>query len=249
MAGAQTLETRLRHHNLKSFMDFHQHYKIMKAYRFLLLLILSVVAASCSDEEGLGSLYQPADAIDVKAYCTNVKTDILPFAMPEMIRFQLILTHDEEASATRESENERLEKEILDYALSHKPTYKFIPHYVSVYDDSVEEIKITANKTLFGIEAGEELNSHFSATAIEVNSVVTYSNSRKSIKYLQQLSPNLYSPINSVLGPKYMLLTGIRFAAHKIPEYYDYDDVTITVYLRLTSGAEFTSEMNIPFYN
>ena len=220
----------------------------MKAYRFLLLLLLSVVAASCSDEEGLGSLYQPEDFIDVKAYCTNVKTDILPFAMPEMIRFQLILTHDEEASAARESENERLEKEILDYALSHKPTYRFISHHVLVYDDSVEEIKITANKTLFGIEAGEELNSHFSATSIDNNSIVTY---REGIvESVKQREPDLFSSVvNGIMRPEYMLLTGVCFMAPDIPEYYDYDDVTISVYLRLTSGAEFTAEVEIPLYN
>ena len=224
--------------------------KIMKAYRFLILLLFAAIATSCDDKDETGSFYQLEEFIDVKAYCKRVQAEALSFdySMYKMLKFRLIFVHDEEASTARESENERLEKEIYDYILDHEPMFDHIPYYVSVIDDSVEEIKITANKTLFGIEAGEELNSHFSVTSIDNNSIVTY---REGIvESVKQRDPDLFSPVvNGIMRPEYMLLTGVCFMAHDIPEYYDYDDVTITVYLRLTSGAEFTAEVEIPLYN
>ena len=224
--------------------------KIMKAYRFLILLLFAAIATSCDEKVETGSFYQLEEFIDVKAYCKRVQAEALSFdlSMYKMLQFRLIFVHDEEASTARESENERLEKEIYDYILDHEPMFEHIPYYVSVIDDSVEEIKITANKTLFGIEAGEELNSHFSATSIDNNSIVTYRDG--VVESVKQRKPDLFSSVvNGIMRPEYMLLTGVRFMAYDIPEYYDYDDVTITVYLRLTSGAEFTAEVEIPFYN
>ena len=212
--------------------------------------MFAAIATSCDDKVVIGSFYQLEEFIDVKAYCKRVQAEALPFdySMYKMLKFQLIFVHDEEASTARESENERLEKEIYDYILDHEPMFEHIPYYVSVIDDSVEEIKITANKTLFGIEAGEELNSHFSVTSIDNNSIVTYREG--VVESVKQIEPDLFSSVvNGIMRPEYMLLTGVCFMAHDIPEYYDYDDVTITVYLRLTSGAEFTAEVEIPLYN
>ena len=212
--------------------------------------MFAAIATSCDDKVVIGSFYQLEEFIDVKAYCKRVQAEALPFdySMYKMLKFQLIFVHDEEASTARESENERLEKEIYDYILDHEPMFEHIPYYVSVIDDSVEEIKITANKTLFGIEAGEELNSHFSVTSIDNNSIVTYREG--VVESVKQREPDLFSSVvNGIMRPEYMLLTGVCFMAHDIPEYYDYDDVTITVYLRLTSGAEFTAEVEIPLYN
>lgn len=215
---------------------------------FISFALFAVVMSSCSNDDEIGNYFQPQDLIDVKACCERVEMKVLSPSSPERIDFQLVCIHDEEASAARENNNQRIEKEILNFITTQQFTYGNMPPFqVYVLDDSVAEIRITANKTLYGIEAGGSLNKHFGVTTSWYNTLVPYPTT--DIKKLRQLKNSSYSSVESVLKPEYMLLYAMNFAAYQIPEYYYYDDVDITVYLRLTSGAEFTVSQTIPFYN
>lgn len=229
-------------------MIFHQYIRIMKALRFLLLTLIVVATVGCGDDDWV-DYYQPRDFIDVKAYCERLNLQASSQITPDTFRFQFVCVYDEEASAARERENERVENEIWEYIQTKKPQYYLRPQpqHVYVIDDSVEEFKITADKTLFGIEAGGVLNSYINVAPTWYNAVISYPTN--CIKTFRSVDDHLFMPIHEVIGPDYMLLYSMRFWSDPVPEYFDYDSVTITVYMRLTSGIELTESELIPFYN
>lgn len=118
-------------------------------------------------------------------------------------------------------------------------------HSINAIAQPTEEIHIYADKTLWGVEAGEPIEEHFAVKGIGIYDYpVTLEGEVDFTKDLTWGS-DIWD-VSDVLCPKYMLPMEIRFIVKEMPA-ERYDEVTFSVYLRTGDGKEFTASTVVVF--
>lgn len=130
----------------------------------------------------------------------------------------------------------------LQWTVKHS-LYSQQPHNHAIYAiaQPTEEIHIYADKTLWGVEAGEPIEEHFAVNGSGrqiCNYPVTLEGEVDFTKDLT-CGSDIWD-VSDILCPEYMLPMGIWFEVKEMPAEM-YDEVTFSVYLRTGDGKEFTS--------